>query len=58
MIKMQTILVSKLCLGTDLLFETLFLTGARELPGQAHSQTEFGNEEDKIGKRIRIGRRL
>jgi hypothetical protein len=38
-------LVPKLCLGTHLSSKLCFAGGATELPGQWHSQTEFGNEE-------------
>ena len=38
-------LVPKLCLGTRLSSKLCFAAGATELPGQRHSQTEFGNED-------------
>jgi hypothetical protein len=40
-------LVPKLCLGTHLSSKLCFAAGATELPGQWHSQTEFGNEEGR-----------
>jgi hypothetical protein len=43
-------LVPKLCLGTHLSSKLGFAAGATELPGQWHSQTEFGNEEMKEEK--------
>jgi hypothetical protein len=39
-------LVPKLCLGTQLSSKLCFAAWATELPGQVHSQTEFGNEEE------------
>jgi hypothetical protein len=41
------LLVPKLCLGTHLSSKLRFAGGATELPGQCHSQTEFGNEAQK-----------
>jgi hypothetical protein len=36
---------SQTLFGNALVFETLFRGWATELPGQWHSQTEFGNEK-------------
>ena len=46
----KPILVPKLCLGTQLSSKLCFAGGATELPRQWHSQTEFGNEEQKEGE--------
>ena len=46
-------LVPKLCLGTQMVFETLFrrLGEETEFPRHWRSQTEFGNEETTVSER-------